>query len=222
MTLNKGVVGTLFGLSILTATVRGIYQIKTHRQLRFDDLLLVFACAALTAATGLLYELIPTIYGNKEGTLSTKWNLVESVDSNPELFARILRYRRLVNSFVVLTWVTIFSVKICFLLFFLQLINRVKKLMFIWKVVFAVTMVAFCFCVCGTFIACPPFARDSCKSCSIYFTTAVFPGHIQLTNYTVLSMNLVKCYSDSTSRIGTAITIITATLDIITDLLSES
>ena len=175
MTLNKGVVGTLFGLSILTATVRGIYQIKTHRRLQFDDLLLAFACAALTAATGLLYVLIPTIYSDEEGTLRTKLNLVETVDSEAELFAQILRHRRLVNSYAVLTWVTIFSVKLCFLFFFLQLINRVKKLMFIWKVVFAVTMVVFCFCVCGTFIACPLSGFDSGKSRSIYFTTAVFP-----------------------------------------------
>ena len=164
-TWEKGVAGALFGLSILTASIRTTYRIQTHGRLTLDDFMLIVACVFLTAATGLLYVTIPLIYWEEEILLNPESTLIGTVGSEDELLAKSLRFRQLVFSHLTLTWVTIFSVKICFLLFFLQLVDRLKRLMFIWKVVFAITISVFCFCVCGTFIACPSFRHnDACKS----------------------------------------------------------
>lgn len=161
--LNKVIVGTLFGLSILTATIRTTYRIKTNGRLLLDDFLLFFACVTLTAATGLLYALIPIIYWDEEIILNPEINVIEMVGSETELFAQILRYWQLVYSYLALTWATIFSIKICFLLFFHQLVDRLKKLMLIWKSVFAITIAVFCFCICAAFIACPHFGHDDAR-----------------------------------------------------------
>ena len=163
--LNKVIVGTLFGLSILTATIRTTYRIKTNGRLLLDDFLLFFACVTLTAATGLIYALIPAMYWDEEIILNPEINVIEMVGSETEHFAQILRYRQLTSSYLALTWATIFSIKICFLLFFHQLVDRLKKLMLIWKIVFAITIAVFCFCICAAFIPCPHYGHnDACKS----------------------------------------------------------
>lgn len=168
--LNKAVVGTLFGLSILTAMIRTTYRIQIHGRLLFDDFVLVFACVALTAATGLLYEFVPAVYRYEEIIHNPELNVLRIFGSVAELFAQIRQYERLGSALITLTWVTIFSVKICFLLFFLQLVDRQKKLMFIWKIVFAITMAVFCFCAFGTLISCPHLQSIICKLSSFYNT----------------------------------------------------
>lgn len=170
MNENKGVVGTLFGLSIITAAIRTTYRLKTHGRLLCDDFVLIFACVTLTAATGLLYVMMPTIYWYEEIVLNPKADVLGTLGSVDELFAQTLRYRRLGYAYVSLTWTTIFSVKICFLLFFLQLVERLKRLMFIWKIVFAITLVVYGFCVCGTFIACPHIGHNDARKFQLFFS----------------------------------------------------
>lgn len=168
--MNKGVVGTLFGLSILTAVIRTTYRIQTHGRLLFDDFVLVFACVTLTAATALLYVFVPAVYRYEEILLNPK-AIGRGVLLEAGFFAQILRYERLGAAIIALTWVTIFSVKICFLLFFLQLVDRQKKLMFIWQIVFALTMAIFFFCAFGTIIECPRFGQSLVGKLSSFYNT---------------------------------------------------
>lgn len=173
LTLDKAIVGVLFGLSIVTATIRTTYRFKTQGRLMLDDFLLLFACVTLTAATGLVYAMIPLMYWELEMTVHPQVNVIEKFSSQTQLFAQILRYRQLAYSWIVLSWTTVFAVKICFLLFFYQLIDRVEKLLIIWKIVFAITILVFIFCVSGTFIACPYFALgDACKSSLLQITNS--------------------------------------------------
>lgn len=169
--LDKAVVAVLFGLSIITATIRTTYRIKTQGRLLLDDFLLLFACVTLTAATGLIYVTVPIMYWEQEMIVHPQVNVINMFGSETKLFAQIIRYRQLVYAYLVLTWTTIFSVKICFLLFFHQLIDRVEKLLLMWKIVFVITMLVFIFCACGIFIACPYFrVGDACKSSSLFYT----------------------------------------------------
>ena len=208
--MNEGVVGTLFGVSILTATIRTTYRIQTNNgRLLFDDFMLIFACVTLTAATGLLYVLIPKIYSYEEEIVKHELNVrIEMVG-----------YRQLVLAFVSLTWGTIFLVKICLLLFFLQLVDHLKKLMFLWKIVFAITIVIFCFCVSGNFIASQHLGRDNPgKSRS-------FSQHrsSQETNNEsrILFLNIVRYVVGYPWTVRLAFSFTENTLDIVTDMLSE-
>lgn len=165
LTLSKGVVGTLFGLSILTATIRTTYRIQTQGRLLLDDFVLLFACVTLTAATGLVFVLVPTIYWLEEIIFNPNLNNFAAVGLEEGLFARVLRDWRQIYAFVSLTWAAIFSVKICFLLFFLQLVDRQKNMIFICKTFFVIILIVFCFCVCRTYVACPHFGQNlGCKS----------------------------------------------------------
>ena len=132
----------------------------------------------------LLYVLIPRMYCDEEIILNPEINVIEMFGSETELFAQTLLQRQLVASYLTLTWATIFSVKICFLLFFRQLVDWMKELMLIWKIVFVITISVFCFCICGTFILCPHYGHnDACKSGS--FASPIFSGHKKLINYSV-------------------------------------
>lgn len=155
--LYKGITGTLFGLAILTATVRTVYRVQIHGRLMLDDLVLIFACATLTAANGILFFMIPTIYWDEELILNTNSLAIATAGSAGSITAfsaRLVRVQKILESFATLIWTTIFAVKICFLLFFLQMIHRLKNLMFIWKIVLGITIPSYCVCVAGIFLAC--------------------------------------------------------------------
>lgn len=123
--------------------IRTKYRRQTQGRLLLDDFVLIFACVTLTAATGLLYTFVPAVYRYEEVIFNPELDVISIFDFEPELFAQVRLYRRKFSAFLTLTWVTIFSVKIRFLLFFLQLVDRQKKLMFIWKIVFAINMAVF-------------------------------------------------------------------------------
>ncbi|MCJ1269361.1 hypothetical protein MMC22_009253 [Lobaria immixta] len=61
----QGITGTLFGLAILTATVRTVYRVQSHGRLLLDDYMLIFACVTLTVANGILFSLPTFIYWNE-------------------------------------------------------------------------------------------------------------------------------------------------------------
>lgn len=145
------------------------YYIKTYGWLLFDNFLLVFACITLIAAINLLYMLIPTVYLYKKMIVNLKINVARIFGLEVELLAQILWHRQLRYAFVTLTWETIFSVTIYLFLFFLQLIDYLEKLMFIWKIVFAIIMAVFCFCTLGFYITCSNFRdNNTYKSSSFY------------------------------------------------------
>lgn len=126
--------------------------------------MLVFACITLTAANGILFSMIPTIYWDEDLIVNHNSQAVEMVGSITALSAKIRRYQQLEYSHHTLVWTTVIAVKLCFLLFFRQLVDRQHKLVFIWRIVFGITLLFYCFCACGIFISCPHFSIDACTS----------------------------------------------------------
>lgn len=166
MTLNKAITGTLFGFSILTATIRTVYRVRSNKGLLLDDYVLIFASVTLTAASGILFSLIPTIYWYEDSILDPNSQANQTADSLVVFWAQTLRYQQMVFMFLTLAWTTIFAVKLCFLLFFHQMLARLKSLMIMWKTVLGITMLLYplAMCGCGIFIACPQLEITSCKS----------------------------------------------------------
>lgn len=156
----KGVIGTLFTCSVLTATARTVIRIRNQRRLLFDDVMLIFACTTLLAATVLLYSMMSVMYLVQEMTLNPiPATLVQA--SAAGFSERMSQYSQLMFSFLALAWTTVFAVKFCFLLFFYQMLVRVPNLMYICKIVFGITILCYCICVCGIFIACPRVGLES-------------------------------------------------------------
>lgn len=138
--LGKGITGTLFGLSIITATTRTATRFQSQ-WLCLDDLMLIFACLMLIASQILLYMMMETIYYDEALLLNRNPQTLALAFEDPEAFyRRILRFRQISFSFLALNWTTVFAVKICFLLFFHRIITRLKRLALAWKVIFGITI----------------------------------------------------------------------------------
>ena len=123
---SKGVNGTLFGLALLTVTARMGIRYHSQRQLQPDDFVLMFAGLALSASQIILYILnMDELYWI--GALSLGPNPQILVSDPKAFYRRISKIQRMQYSSLILTWASIFAVKICFLLFFHQMITRLQR-----------------------------------------------------------------------------------------------
>lgn len=141
-------------MAIITASVRTAIRIKYHRRLFVDDAFLVFACLALTALFASVLYYTPTTYlvaAIVDAQLS-KGSTVSL--SSERLGAVISTYRKAQLLRGSLAWLTIFAVKFSFLSFFRNLTNRLPRLFLYWKVVVAVTVFAFVYCIACGFLGC--------------------------------------------------------------------
>ncbi len=133
-------------------------RLHQHRRLFVDDGFLLFACACLCAETALLHRLLPVLYlyeGLNLSPLTTPFG--------PQDIEDLIWYQKMVNSFIVLSWVTIFAVKLSFLFFFRNLIRRLSGMNTYWKIVLTTSLLVCGFNICEVFIACPHFNLSSCK-----------------------------------------------------------
>lgn len=218
LTLNKGVSGTLFGLAIITGTTRTIYRVRSHRRLLLDDWMFIFACVTLTAANGIFFSLIPLLDWEENIAANPRSQGINLAFSSATSLAKLIQYRKLTLSFYTLTWMTIFAVKICFLVFFLQIVGRLPNFMFVWKNVFAITMLSCCFCTIGTLVNCPHYGGAISKSSG----SSTTHSSLESSSYSrVFFIAVVKCKPGTGPTINLALTTTAMALDITTDLLSK-
>ena len=81
---------------------------------------------------------------------------------------RILHYQQLSFSTEVMGWVTIFVVKLSYLLIFRQLVDRIKAHLTYWTVTVCVVVVSGMFCICSIFISCPHFGASASEYLGIW------------------------------------------------------
>ncbi len=167
---EKVVNGILFGLALLTAAARMMIRFRFQKNLRSDDYVLLFAGLCLIASQVLFYILkIDNIYWFAavmfESSLQTTpvWKFEE--DDPEAMYSRISMFQRMEISMGILTWTCIFAVKICFLLFFHQMITTppLRKLIVAWRVIFGITIIFWAFCCCAFFMSCSHFGEAICK-----------------------------------------------------------
>ena len=146
-------VGTFYGVAIITASVRLILQIRFHRRLHVDDYFLIFACITLTAGTILGYANVGALYWTQELNYNPSQFFV-FLAQHVDIAAHIDRYERLYYSWPVLLWATIFVVKFAYLAFFRRLIERIRPLFIYWKIIVGITVVSFPICIISVYVAC--------------------------------------------------------------------
>lgn len=137
----------------------------SQRQLQPDDYVLIFACLTLIASQIMLYiPNIDDIYWIEALILYPSPQILASISKDPEAFyRRISKLQRMQFSSFALTWTSIFAVKICFLLFFHQMITRLQRWILAWRVIFGITIFFWALCICAIFINCPLFGPTACK-----------------------------------------------------------
>lgn len=231
--MKKVVNSILFGLALLTAVAR--MTIRFHhfqKNLRSDDYALLFACSCLIASQVLLYILkIDNIYWFaavmfESSRLQTEPHvslIFEDDDPSEEaiatLYRRISIFQRMQISMGILTWTCIFAVKICFLLFFRQLVPpSLRKLIVAWRVILAITIIFWAFCCCAFFISCSHFGKAICK---LQFLPFLYPKYASYLIKAAPNQSIVICTRGQAGTRSVALSIMAALLDISSDLLRK-
>lgn len=127
----------------------------------------MFACLTCTASQILLYIIkIETVYWYEALAFGpNNPQILGLMIEDPETFdLLVLRFQRMVFSCLTLTTTSIFAVKICFLLFFYEMVRRLPRLILAWKVIFGITVLLWALCTCALFMKCPQFSRSAGKS----------------------------------------------------------
>ena len=139
---------------------------QRKQQRALDDLLFLFACVSLIAATILLVKETTSIY--LLATLITSFvdgsGLEDQFGSslqNFQLAHKVIQSEGYAYS--VLIWAAIFAVKFCYLCFFRLLIDRLKGMVTYWRITMGITALSAGFNICALFIACPYFGQRSCE-----------------------------------------------------------
>ena len=148
------VMGVLFSFAIVAAIVRTGIRIKMRRRLYLDDAFLGLACFALAAATTVLYKELGILYLAEEIVQHYDSGDMADLPADVSVAAVVPTYQRTYYLHGTLSWIAIFSIKFTFLSFFHQLLDRLPRFLFYWKVVVVANAVALLYCICYAFLEC--------------------------------------------------------------------
>lgn len=157
---QQALISVLFTAAILATIGRLAIRFSYQNRLFADDYVLLFGCSSLIASFTLTIVMFEDIYFDM-GLIMGPLELVLQESTSGDFENRILRFQQLSFSTNVLCWVTIFAVKMSFLLFFRQLLGRVKAVLTYWTVTGGIVIVSGLYCICSIFIACPHFGISS-------------------------------------------------------------
>jgi hypothetical protein len=152
-------------LVVLAAVARIAVQIRNRLRLYLSDAFLIFACACLCAAAGILYSLFDDLY-----LIQALYVDPAGVALPPDFFDEILYSLKLLFTVQTVLWAVIFSVKFSFLSFFRPLVSRLERLKTWWTTVVVFTFLTFGFCASSVFIICPHFGLSTST-----FFSSTFP-----------------------------------------------
>lgn len=155
------------GLALVMAATRMVIRFHSRGKLLPDDFVLMFACSTFIASQSLLYILkIEDIYfvGGLAFESRSPQNLALISEDPLAFYRRVFKIQRIEFSSLTLTFTSIFAVKICFLLFFYEMITRLRRFILAWKVIFGITILFWAMCTCAIIISCPHFSPNISKS----------------------------------------------------------
>lgn len=157
----------LFTAAVLGNIGRIIIRLRYQKRLFIDDYFLLFGCSTLIAAFAITNVMFEGMYYEMSLLLGPiEFLLQESSSAGFEDHARYLE--QLCYSTEVFCWVTIFAVKLSFLLFFRQLVDRLKIQLMYWRVTMCIVIISGIFCVCSIFISCPHLGASWGEHLDIY------------------------------------------------------
>lgn len=154
----------------MAAAARTSTRFYRFRKITIDDIFLVLAVLFFAASTVVIHISKPLIYHLSYLNLGL---LIPIGNFNPIA----LRYSILDNLATIFVWSSLFSVKISFLLFFKQLIERVRHIQIWWWIVFSLVCAAAPVNMFMGFFICPNFTlelSEACPTASIVSNTITY------------------------------------------------
>jgi len=138
---------------MIAATTRFILQIKIYRRLHVGDYFFLLACSCVTTGTVLGYINVGNLYWSENLSLNPT-RLIPLLASQNDFVNRVNTYKRLSYTYPALLWTAIFAVKFAYLIFFRQLVSRLRPLIIYWRVVLTTTIISFPLCVVSIYVGC--------------------------------------------------------------------
>ena len=158
----KATISVFFTAALLAAMSRITARICYQKRIFIDDYVLLFGCVAMTASFILVNTFLEDLYWGMFLELGPMEQVI--LESETAGFDdRILHYQQMSFANAVLTVLTIFAVKVSYLIFFRQMLYRLQAQMMYWKAVTIIVIVAGLFCICNMFISCPHFGVSASK-----------------------------------------------------------
>ena len=183
---------SLFGVAITTYAIRTHIRLRRVKRFMTDDVLLLLAVVGLAAYTGLDLYLMSDLYN--------------ALDPRSSSIGSTLLVEQHVA--LMLSWLTLYLVKLAFLLFFRRLMDRTQNRKTWWRSVVVFTILAGATCVATSWFACP-MANSTSFPCRYLSLRGGFQTLI-------LDLACSIIHSDNEKLLLTGIA---TALDIITDLM---
>lgn len=138
-----------YGLAMVTMIFRISFILRRRRTLQLDDWSLLFSATTITTATAILYHFLPTVFLADEAVFN--YGSFRKNGLKKASYTRLVDTMRVVEfSFFILSFTTIYSVKLGFLFFFRCLVDRITLFERMWKgtlvsiiLAFLLSMIAF-------------------------------------------------------------------------------
>lgn len=135
------------------AIARTGFRIYTIRRIDADDCFLMLAVLSLTGSTVMGHFIYPTLLTENQVALG-------QLIPGPGVGVDILTLMKLENASLSLTWVAIYSVKYSYLLFFRNLLQRVRKMMIWWWICFGIVTICGILGFSFHWTICPRYERN--------------------------------------------------------------
>jgi len=145
---------------MIAATTRFILQIKLYRRLHVDDYFLLLACICVTAGTVLGYIDVGNLFWSEDLSLNPT-RLDSLLVSEDDFVNRVNAYKRLSYAYPALLWTAIFAVKFAYLVFFRQLVARLRPLIIYWRVILTITIISFPVCIVSIYLGCEKWGLEA-------------------------------------------------------------
>lgn len=186
---------------------------RLRRRLYLDDFFLIFGLACLCGATGIILVSVRNIFLTEamlvdQSFLLTKEGAFSVANTAPAI----------INSFLVLTWTAVISVKFSFLALFRPLIQRISwKITFYYWFVVVFTVIAWIYMVSEAFIVCPAFGVH--LNSKILSKRGFFANCWRITCW---QDSPVRCMAKDEAITSLILSILLTILDIATDTMSNT
>lgn len=194
--------GVLFGIAIIAASSRTLIRLQTQSHLAPDDIFLLLACINLVVCTALFYVLAPGLF------------VIADLEYDMPRTEPLQPIVKMLYIWMTLTWLTLYSVKLCFLFLFKKLVGVFSPMVIYWRFVVGWTAVCFGISSLIWFVNCRSTGQEFRECIDTSFEISRGKTSIDRSNVCRDSVDALW------TSLSFAFTVASISLDMVTDMLS--
>lgn len=163
----------MLALALVAVIARVYIRCFIQRQIGIDDGFLLFAVCALITSFVIMYTVtVDDMYLAEAVTLH-----VEGVVLPPDLLPRLFDFRKWSTVILMLAWSAIVSVKLAFMFFFRNLIDRLRHLQRYWWVVLVFNIGVAGYGIAVYYVSCPYYYDTRARKSTVHSPQSTVHHH---------------------------------------------